>query len=113
MTLTFGSLRITLKIERLARFVPQIDQAQRKAEAEAIIGSEYYRNLKAQAQAYRAERHNMSETQKLRITHKVWVISTAIFIASLFIRTFDVRFEHFEDGSGHITYCVPGSICND
>lgn len=25
----------------------------------------------------------------------------------------DVRVEHYEDGSGRITYCIPGTLCNE
>ena len=54
MTLTLGSLRITLKIERLTRFVPQIDQTQRTQQAQSIITSEYFQTIKQQARAYKA-----------------------------------------------------------
>ena len=55
MTLTLGSLRITLfKIERLTRFIPQIDQAQRTQQAQQIIMSDYFQTIKKQAQAYKA-----------------------------------------------------------
>jgi hypothetical protein len=56
MTLTLGSLRITLKIERLTRFVPQIDQSQRTQQAQQIITSDYFQTIKQQAQAYRSNR---------------------------------------------------------
>lgn len=57
MTITLGSLRITLfKIERIERLAVQIDQTQRKAEAEAITNSKYFQSLKAQAAAYRSNR---------------------------------------------------------
>ncbi len=55
MTLTIGSLRITLfKIERLTRFIPQVDQTQRTQQAQQIITSEYFQTIKQQAQAYKA-----------------------------------------------------------
>lgn len=57
MTLTIGSIRITLfKIERLARFVPQIDQSQRTQQAQQIITSDYFQTIKQQAQAYKARK---------------------------------------------------------
>jgi hypothetical protein len=55
MTITLGSLRITLfKFERLARFIPQIDQTQRTQQAQQIITSDYFQTIKQQAQAYKA-----------------------------------------------------------
>ena len=54
MTLTIGSIRITLKIERLTRFIPQIDQTQRTQQAQQIITSDYFQTIKQQAQAYKA-----------------------------------------------------------
>lgn len=55
MTITIGSIRITIfKIERLTRFIPKIDQAQRTQQAQQIITSDYFQTIKQQAQAYKA-----------------------------------------------------------
>lgn len=49
----------------------------------------------------------MNDAKKLRtiqrITFVIWLISTVIFVLSVT----DLKIEHFEDGSGRITYCLP------
>lgn len=57
MTLTIAGYRITLfKFERLERFTVQIDQTQRKSEAESIKQSPAFLSIKEQAAQYRKAR---------------------------------------------------------
>lgn len=56
MTIIIFGIRITINVTKVEKFSSQIDQAQRKADVEAITNSEHFRNLKAQAQAARAAR---------------------------------------------------------
>ena len=56
MTIIIFGIRITINVTKIERFDASIDQAKRKADAEAITNSEHFRNLKAQAQAARAAR---------------------------------------------------------
>ena len=57
MTITIAGYRITLfKFERLERFAVQIDQTQRKADAEAIKQSAAFQDIKAKAAALRSAR---------------------------------------------------------
>ena len=41
----------------------------------------------------------------------VWAISTIVFFGSLIVNVPGLKIEHFEDGSGRITYCLPTGIC--
>ena len=59
MTFNIAGYRITLfKFERLERFTVQIDQSQRKSEAEAIKNSVRFQAIKQQAQALRSARND-------------------------------------------------------
>ena len=59
MTFNIAGFRITLfKFERLERFTVQVDQTQRKNEAEAIKNSERFQAIKQQAQALRSARND-------------------------------------------------------
>ena len=59
MTFNIAGFRITLfKFERLERFTVQVDQSQRKNEAEAIKNSERFQAIKQQAQALRSARND-------------------------------------------------------
>lgn len=42
-----------------------------------------------------------------RIARIVWIVSALIFGLSQIARGMDLKIEHFEDGSGRITYCLP------
>lgn len=41
-----------------------------------------------------------------KLLHVVWIVSTLIALL-LVLRGLDVEIEHFEDGAGKITYCLP------
>ena len=56
MTLTFGTLRITLKIERIKRFTVTIDTAAAQQAADEIKQTDYFQTLRQQAALIRAER---------------------------------------------------------
>ena len=59
MTFNIAGYRITLfKFERLERFTVQVDQSQRKSEAEAIKNSERFQAIKQQAEALRSARND-------------------------------------------------------
>ena len=43
-----------------------------------------------------------------------WVILASLtVIASDLLQRSDIRQQHFEDGSGMITYCIPFALCDD
>lgn len=44
---------------------------------------------------------------KMKIVRIIWIVSTLIFGLTQIARGLDVQIEHFEDGSGRITYCLP------
>ena len=55
MTLTLGSIRITLfRIERIERFTVTIDTAAAQQAADEIKQTDYFQTIKQQAQAYKA-----------------------------------------------------------
>lgn len=56
MTIIIFGIRITINVTKIEKFSSQIDQAQRKADVAAIVNTEHFRSLKAQAQAARAAR---------------------------------------------------------
>ena len=64
----------------------------------------------------RLERY--SYARQSRIT-TIWIIVLWIVIASLvvvihdLVQRSDIRWQHFEDGSGMITYCIPFALCDD
>lgn len=56
MTIIIFGIRITINVTKIERFDASIDQAQRKADVAAIVNSEHFQALKAQAAAARASR---------------------------------------------------------
>ena len=50
----------------------------------------------------------MTHTTKLTLL----ILWLSVFFALCTLLS-DIRLEHFEDGSGTITYCVPFALCDD